>query len=174
MAAPAERTDKKDNSKTSNEVVEYAITLTFKKLHCKSPYGQFKETAPAITKLLHRSCKFELFPEWRHATGDIHYHGIIRIVDHIKWLKQTLPSLKGHGFILIKKIDNKSKWDEYCKKERDISKGILPDQITLPIDRVVEVVRKHKKTLVCMNTSNITECLNIVPVSDDIDISDSE
>lgn len=173
MAAPAERTDKKDNSPVSDEVA-HAITITFKRLHCKSPFGQFKETAPAITKLLHRSCRFELFPEWRHATGDIHYHGIIWIVDTIKWLKQTLPSLKGHGFVLIKKIDNYSKWEEYCIKERGVANGILPDQITLPINKVIEVVRKQKKTIVCMKTSNITECLNIVPESDDIDISDSE
>lgn len=174
MAALAEGNDKKDTSPAINEVMEYAITITFKTLHCKSPYGQFKETAPAITKLLNRSCTFELFPEWRHCTGDIHYHGVIQIKDYIKWLKQTLPSLKSHGFILIKKIDNRPKWNEYCEKERKISRGILPEQITLPINRVVEVVRKQRKTIVCMKTNNITDCLNIVPEDEDIEISESE
>lgn len=114
----------------------YALTMTFKYLKCKTPQGQFRETIQYLTKILNRSCEFVLYPEWRHTTGHIHYHGTIIIKDMIKYFKSTLPALKGLGFILIKKIDDKDKWDKYCTKEKYIAEGILG--IKLPISCQLE------------------------------------
>ena len=133
----------------------YAITLTFKYLKCNSPKGQFRETIQYLTKTLNRSCKYELYPEWRHTTGHIHYHGTIWIVDMIKYFKQTLPTLKSMGFILIKKIDNKDKWDTYCKKEKHIAEGILG--IEIPINSVIEYKPVKTKTLKGMSCIEMIE-----------------
>lgn len=123
----------------------HAITITIKRLHNKSPLGQFKETIVYITDILSDSCEFELYPEWRHSTGEIHYHGAIKIVDYIKWLKSTLPSLKRLGFNCIKKMDNPKKWYEYCNKELHIAKALILD-ITMPIRKqVVRIKSKNKR-----------------------------
>jgi hypothetical protein len=127
----------------------YAVTITFKRLVLKTPFGQFKETAPYLTKLLQECADFELYPEWRHTTGDIHYHGCIFIWDFVKWFKRVLPSLKNQGFLLLKKIDKPDKWLTYCKKEVHIAKQIIPEQITLPIDKQIMVSKiKNKRILV--------------------------
>lgn len=112
---------------------EYAITVTYKYLHCKTPRGQFKESAPYLTRILKRSTSFNIIPEFRHTTGDIHYHGIICITDYIKWHKSTLPELKRLGFVCIKKIhkDLRDGWIKYYTKEIDIAKGILGDYFPL-------------------------------------------
>lgn len=124
-----------------------ALTVTFRSLHSKSPEGQLKETLPALTLLLHRSCYFDIYPEYRITTGDIHYHCMIRIFDKIKWLKSTLPSLKGLGFILVKKIDDLEKWTSYCLKEVDIIRGIVGSKLEVPITRHVKLVKVKSKRL---------------------------
>lgn len=120
----------------------YAITITFGYLRCKTPQGQFKETIPYLTKILNRSCEFQIWPEWRVTTGHIHYHGTVVIKDKIKWFKETVPQLGSLGFKLIKKIDDKTKWETYCKKEEDIAKGIL--QIPIPINSIIKYTPKQK------------------------------
>lgn len=124
-------------------IVYYAITVTFKRLFSKSALGMFKETAPVLTRILHQSTSYELYPEWRHTTGDIHYHGKVVIKDYIKWFKSTLPYLKRLGFCLIKKIDNMEKWDNYLKKEQYIAKAISP--LPLPITKQVLIVKSKKQ-----------------------------
>lgn len=125
-------------------IADYAVTITFKHLHCKSPKGMFKETSPYLTKLLARSTTFSLVAEFRAETGDIHYHGVIRIKDFIKWHRDTLPNLKRLGFICIKKIGGKSckfmkksyeeiydGWVKYYTKEIDVARGLLGDYFPL-------------------------------------------
>lgn len=135
--------------------VDYALTITYKHLHCKTPKGMFKETAPYLTKLLNRSTEFSLYCEFRHNTGALHWHGVIRIIDHIKWHKQTLPSLKSLGFICIKMIgkthdlnrrykDAMEGWINYCSKEIEIAKGLLGD--FFPLTKVIEFKKKDLKT----------------------------
>lgn len=155
-------TEKKSNVDYNKKVKSqdlYALTVTFKYLHCKSPKGQFKETAPYLTKLLSRSTEFWIIPEFRHTTGDIHYHGVIKIKDYIKWHKSTLPSLKSLGFICIKLIhkDKYDGWEEYCKEEIYIAKGLLGDYF--PLRSKIEFKQKDLKTKRLMD-DYILECLN--------------
>lgn len=131
-------------NKEYNKVVQgkqvYAITVTFKLLHRSTPLGQFWETAPYLCKLLERSTDFVIVPEWRITNGSIHYHGVVKIKDTIKWLKQTLPRIKSMGFILIKPCDDKEgiseKWKQYYTKDIDIARGVLPPYLSLPISYV--------------------------------------
>lgn len=120
-----------ENNKDYNKAIEsktnYALTVTFKSLHCKSPRGQFYETIFEVTALMNRSTTFELMPEYRITNGSIHYHITFQIKDRVKWLKSTLPSLKRLGFVLVKPIDNLTKWNDYITKEQKIAEDILPE-----------------------------------------------
>lgn len=151
-----------ENLAYNNEVKksqEYAITITFKHLHCKSPKGMFKETSPYLTKLLSRSTNFSIIPEFRHTTGDIHYHGIISIVDYIKWHKSTLPSLKSLGYLCIKPLKNdlKDGWVKYYHKEIDIANSILGE--LFPLTRIIEFKKKTVTTEYHGMDDYIVNCL---------------
>lgn len=121
----------------------FAYTQTFTATHLKTPKGQFKETVVHLTKLLARSTAFILVPEWRATNGSIHYHGILIIKDRIKWLKQTLPSLRTLGYVLIKPIDNMQKWIEYFTKEMYIASGII--DLQMPICEQVVICQNKCK-----------------------------
>lgn len=136
------------NNKDYNDEIEskkyYAITITFKHLHCKTPKGQFKETAPYLTKLLKRSTDFSIIPEFRISNNSIHYHGIISINDRIKWHKSTLPSLQSLGFICIKPLKQNGfdGWVKYYHKEIDICNAILGN--LFPLDSEIAFKAKEK------------------------------
>lgn len=117
------------------DIEKYAITVTFAKLIHKTPKGMFRETIQHLQKTLAKSCDYEIYPEFRIVTGDIHYHGTIAIKDKIKWYKQTLPSLKRMGYVKVKKIDDLQGWTKYLQKEYSITKGIL--DIELPIKEYI-------------------------------------
>lgn len=121
----------------------FAITITFSKLLARTPNGMFKETIPELSRVLWLSTDFLIWPEWRLATGDIHYHGVIYIHDKIKWHKSTLPSLKRFGFFKIKPIDNYDKWIKYCTKEEQIATDIT--NVKLPIETSIKLVASKKK-----------------------------
>lgn len=147
MKGPPKKPRRFDKKTLKGDEPMYAITLTFEYLHSKTLIGQLKDTLPIVTEILHKSTIFQLWPEWRMTNGSIHYHGTICIVDKLKWLKATLPSLKRQGFIMIKKIDNMEKWITYCKKEQEVAEGVLKiplssKNISLPIIKRV-VVEKH-------------------------------
>lgn len=153
----------KEYNKTVESKTEYAFTMTFKRLNCKTPRGQFYETAPYLTKVLERSTSFSIMPEWRHTTGDIHFHGILRIYDMIKWLKQTLPTLKSMGFLLLKPLKEKGKegWNDYYNKEIIIAEGILPS-VPLPIEsRIYKLVNKKDLKTYSVMDDYILECLSL-------------
>lgn len=142
--------NKKVESKTY-----YALTITYKYLHCKTPRGQFYEVIPYTTKLLSQSTFFELVPEFRITNGSIHCHCIIQIKDRIKWLKSTLPSLKRLGFYLVKPIDNLTKWRQYIEKEIDVIQSIV--SVPIPIDTQIILKKEGIKTYSVMD-DYILEC----------------
>ena len=116
---------------TPSEKPLYAITITFKEIHSKTPKGQFKETYKTVCRILAQSTDFEIYPEYRLLSGEIHYHGTIDIKDNIKWLKATLRQLKGLGFCKLKKIDDLQGWLKYCEKEMSQSQELIG--LKLPI-----------------------------------------
>lgn len=91
----------------------------------QTPRGQYRRTAPRITKLLSRATEFVLVPEFRRLTGEIHYHGIIFITNSGRWLRLTRRYLKNEGFICLKYIDNMEKWIDYFTKEAQLAEELL-------------------------------------------------
>lgn len=109
----------------------YAYTQTFKSIKSTGPRGQFKETAPYLTKLLGRSCDYCIVPEWRTGSGEIHYHGVIIIKDKVKWLRSTRGCLVNLGFLKLKSIDNMQKWMKYFLKEVVVAEEIT--KLSMPM-----------------------------------------
>lgn len=164
---PLEQTvqDNKAYNKKVESKTKYALTITYKYLHCRTPRGQFYEVIPYTTKLLQKSTFFELVPEFRITNGSIHCHCIIEIRDRIKWLKQTLPGLKRLGFYLVKPIDNLEKWKKYIEKEVDVIQSIVP--YPMPITTEIIIKKEGLKTYSIMD-DYIIECLQeAVPIEVD-------
>lgn len=105
-----------------------------------SPNFQFHDTLPYIKQL--RTCSsFIIYPEL-NKQGNIHYHGLIHIMDKVKWYKKVLPTLKYKGFVLIKsKIDEG--WLKYIEKEKSTMESIL--EISLPLDNSHNLFKRKSK-----------------------------
>lgn len=102
----------------------FAFTQTFRDIHSKRPLGQFRETAPHLTKQLGRAADFCIVPEYRDTNGSIHYHGIVIIKDTFIWQKCVLPLLKNMGHILLKRIDNMERWVKYFLKDAELAQRL--------------------------------------------------
>lgn len=99
---------------------------------------QFNDTKPFI-KNMDKCCDYRLYPELT-TNGNIHYHGVVFVKDKYKWFKSVLPSLKYHGFVLLKKDVNDNWEDKYCKKDVELMSKLL--KIDLPIVPSVSSGRK--------------------------------
>lgn len=119
-----------------------AITITHSYFKNKTPYGQFKEKAPALTKALAESSDFEIVPEYR-CDGTLHWHGIVTIKDHYIWVTKTVQFLKRQGFIKLKPIDDMEKWKLYYNKQKWVAEKIT--KLEMPVNREVVVVTTSKK-----------------------------
>lgn len=94
---------------------------------------------------------FIIYPEF-DKSGRLHYHGIIRIIDKIKWYKSVLPTLRRSlGFCDIKTIGStmrdKLQVLYYIKKEWMVTKKVL--NIDEPI------IPKHRRKIIHVNTSDL-------------------
>lgn len=86
------------------------------------PTAQLNATRKEVVQALKASCLFMVIPEMT-LNGKIHYHAIIKIIDKIKWYKQTIYKLNSWGRIdlqPIKDMDNCYKYllkenEQYCK-----------------------------------------------------------
>lgn len=87
------------------------------------PIFQFESTIGSIVNLGLCCDYYEMYPELTVA-GNIHYHGVIRVKDKIKWYKKVLPTLRYKGYVCVKK-DPDEKWKEYIRKDKDIMERIL-------------------------------------------------
>lgn len=122
-----------------------AVTFTYSNIKNKTPYGQFKETVIKLIQQLQESCDYEIIPEWRMTSGEIHYHGIIYILLPDIWLTKTLPFLKRNGFVKIKTIDDMPKWTQYYNKNRILAESIT--KLQMPIRQQVIVEKVCKKVI---------------------------
>lgn len=71
-----------------------------------------------------RALVFAMYPELNH-NGNIHYHGIITVLDKIAWYKRLLPQMKRKGFVVIKKMGTPAKWMEYITKDKTINETLF-------------------------------------------------
>lgn len=110
-----------------------------------------------LKRELRKCCKyFCLYPEL-DKTGRLHYHGVIKIHDSVKWFKQIMPKLKYElGFIMIKELksfkDN-LKWLVYCQKEFGTTRHILSNmkQPSDPIMIDQKYKEKQRQEMICIN-----------------------
>lgn len=91
-------------------------------------------------KVLKKSTLFILIPEL-DTNGRLHFHGIIKIVDSVKFYKQSLPTVKYGGFTLIKHNPN-DKWVEYCLKEYIHTSRILDTEQPFVYNSGMHMYRK--------------------------------
>ncbi len=98
-----------------------AYTQTFKrgKLDLAPFDVQHRFRSFDLWSVLNQTVNYFLVPE-ATTVGNIHYHGIILSIKNRKkrsWYNKVLPELKRFGFIQLKKIDDLSKWIDYCLKD---------------------------------------------------------
>lgn len=95
----------------------YALTITCNKDYTGwTPKRQLADRYETFM-LLSDSCKYRMWAELT-LQGKIHFHGIIEIVDLVRWYKYTRLKLEKGGFMVIKKQfgDDKDIWLRYCEK----------------------------------------------------------
>jgi len=98
---------------------EYFITVTYKNMPLIRPHEQLSWTAQRLQKQLDKCCDYIMIPELQ-MTGVIHYHGVIKITDKIKYFKSVLPWIKINcGFVKVEKIVNLENIFKYMTKEYD-------------------------------------------------------
>lgn len=115
-----------EHTEPDSPIKVHGITITFNKPLelTMSPRAQYNYTRVILSKLLNISTfDFALVPEFTLA-GRIHYHGILKIKNFAKWVKDTLPPLRRLGFI---KLENKIsiKWTQYIYKSLPDTRVIL-------------------------------------------------
>lgn len=76
-----------------------------------------------VLRILKNSCYYDIIAE-PHTNGNLHYHGILQVFDKVKYYKQTLPTLKYHGFIYIKPNPDNG-WVEYIYKNYKETEKVL-------------------------------------------------
>lgn len=106
---------------SSFEMLAYTQTFRRSKLDLAPFDVQHRYRSIDLWSALNENVNYFLVPE-PTTVGNIHYHGIIISIKNRKkrkWYNEVLPQLKGFGFITLKKIDDLSKWIDYCLKETE-------------------------------------------------------
>lgn len=89
----------------------------------------FVDDVCSIRKCLNKaSSHYMLVPEFTLEDARLHYHGVVRVDDPIKWFKSVRKNLNKIGFVKTVPINgNKSHlgWLCYCYKNWHISKEAL-------------------------------------------------
>lgn len=114
-------TEKRSSHLSDTIAFTWACNKTF---HTTDPKIGFSMAVQVLKKLRLVSKEFTLYPEIGNGGSNIHFHGIIKLNDKVKWFKSVLPIFKRNGFVKIKPIKNDG-WYEYIIKEWDIMKQIL-------------------------------------------------
>lgn len=109
------------------------------------PLTKYYEYIESIFRKWRPALDFAIYPEL-NASGNIHYHACMTVLDKIAWYRRLLPQLKRKGFVCIRKITS-DKWKEYCEKDREtFSKVFIPYPLT-PQNFPRKVKEKHKPDL---------------------------
>lgn len=88
--------------------------------------------------------EYLIYPEC-NKQGNIHFHGIIKIYDRVKWFRKILPLFKYNGFVFIKSGDISHQWHKYIAKDEPYMREILEDE--LPYANSKELYVWHLKQL---------------------------
>lgn len=130
--------------------------------NCVKPGKQLQEHFFTVLSALKLCSQYECYPEM-HANGNLHYHMIVKLFDKVKWFKKVLPTLKYHGFVVVKPNPDVG-WGAYCVKEIVTTMGVLG--VFLPITEKDDI---HKKKKDYAHELQL-EKANMVEFNDEMDI----
>lgn len=103
-----------------------AYTQTFKNLKAKRPISQYREVYRQLKQQLDKmGISYVVIPEFT-LRGDIHFHGVINVIDKVKYTKNQWK-LNDLGHHLLKYIDNQDEWIKYCLKDQEHMLQILKE-----------------------------------------------
>jgi len=89
----------------------------------------FGSDACSINRALSRCSKhFMIVPEYTIEDARLHYHGVFRLDDPIKWYKSVYKKLSGIGFVKVKPLiglKNHLSWLCYCYKDWHLARVVL-------------------------------------------------
>lgn len=100
-----------------------------------SPKFQYCDTLGSIRNLNMCCEKYVIYPECTKQ-GNIHFHGILKINDKVKWYKKVLPSFKYHGYVCIKNQDINDQWVDYISKDYNDSFKIYNIKVPIAMKKV--------------------------------------
>lgn len=107
----------------------WAFTLSPPSSYYVTPYMLYEDKILKLHKLLSKSCEsFMIYPEYQQYTSRLHFHGVIKVKDIIKWHKSTRRHLSRMGFVHCKGLvthDDRLRWSIYMQKEFGLTKQIL-------------------------------------------------
>lgn len=139
----------------------WAFTLSPPPNYHITPYMLYEDKILQLHKLLSKSCEsFMIYPEYQKYTSRLHFHGVIKLKDLIKWHKSTRRQLARMGFVHVKGLltfEDRFKWAHYIKKEWGISKTLLG--IDQPMMKLT-----HPSTYL---NSKLTTLMDIKPILQD-------
>lgn len=136
---------------------EYAFTQTFNPKTGIPEHvliKQYEKGLQLIVKFL-KDCSdvYTLYPEM-HASGQIHFHGFVKIKDRFNYYKNLCRYQAEVGFITMVDIDDPIKWLEYCNKDVSLMQELIPDY-PIPINReqsmLVNRYLQYKKKYIKVN-----------------------
>lgn len=105
----------------------------------------FHDDYRVIIRALKYSVDFvELYPELT-TCGRLHYHGVIHIVDMIKWQKHGVKLLNRLGFLKICKFKTVG-WIKYFLKEWETTKKVLEIEIPITTELLLLPMRESNTT----------------------------
>lgn len=116
----------------------------------------FSMALKVLTKLNKVSDDFILYPEVGNNGSNIHFHGVIKLNDKVKWFKSVLPTLKRNGFVKITTFNDA--WIDYIKKDWDTMKQVLDLEAPITDGFIKQIIQIRK--LKDMHTSqNIVDMM---------------
>lgn len=135
----------------------YALTISPPQRPERSSF-LFVDDICSIRKVLNKvSHHYMLVPEYTFEDARLHYHGVVRVDDPIKWFKSSRKALNKIGFIKTVPIQGKNAhlgWLCYCYKNWHLAKAVLGLEAPIFYHRV-----SRKKPLVVVKRKTIYDYL---------------
>lgn len=115
-----------------SSMIAFTWTPDPQKYVSSEPRKQYKTLLDYILLSAYKYFRLFVFVPEMNANGNVHIHGFYVVKDKIAYLKQFLPKCKQLGFTLCKtKVD--IKWFEYCKKDIEVTIGVIGDDLPIPL-----------------------------------------
>lgn len=121
--------------------MEYEVTLTLIPhwTNVRTPREQHQQCSPLLVGVF-QGFEASLIAELHPGTGNVHYHGVVRLEDHRAKARLQDRLRKHHkvfGRRSISQVQYHGTWVEYINKSKNITRDIIGDPIVLDDLRVL-------------------------------------